>query len=119
MDGLSRRKEIRLRSGRTVMRQSNKPSTGLKALEQYVDRGTTSVAEVHKQISGVPFNAMEQIRSIAVPARRARAVHDEVIDVIYDSIRRINHAVFKAAEAIIGTGERRRPRPAPEDRSGA
>lgn len=86
-----------------------KASKQLRTIEDVVDRGTAAVAEVHKQISGIPFSAVEQIASIAAPVRRVRDIHDQVIDGIYGSVRRINRAILEVAGALVTTGGKQPP----------
>ncbi len=81
-----------------------KTSSQLKAFEDVVDRGTAAVAEVHKQISGIPFSAVEQIPTLAAPVRKVRDVHDQVIDGLYGSVRRINRAILEVAGSLVSTG---------------
>jgi hypothetical protein len=71
-------------------------------VEDVVDRGTAAVAEVHKSIARLPFDAVEQIPALAPPARKAREIHDSVIDLIYGSIRKVNHAVCEAVTTVAG-----------------
>lgn len=82
----------------------------VKNVEELVDRGTGAIADVHKQIARLPFDAAEQIPGLAEPARRVRKVHDAVVDLVYGSVRKINRAVCNAIE-VIATPARAGPPP--------
>lgn len=73
-----------------------------QSIEELVERSTVAIAGVHKSLSRLPFDAVEQVPALAPRARKVHQMHDEVIDLIYGSVRRVNHAVFGALVTIVG-----------------
>ncbi len=67
---------------------------GLRALiETAVDQGTSAVERLHRATAARPFDVLDAIPPIALPARGVRVVHDAILDTVYGSIRLVNRLV--------------------------
>ncbi len=64
-------------------------------IEGAIDRAAVAVSDVHKKIVKVPFDLAALITPIADGTHKVHDMHDRVLDVVYDSVRRVNHAVFE------------------------
>lgn len=88
-----------------------------------VDRGATTVEEIHKAIADLPLEVLEQIEGLEKPARRVREIQEQSIGAVYDLIRTINRKVGALADDLIETGReaagRKARRPAAKARGGA
>lgn len=57
-----------------------------KLAEQGVAFGTATVRSVHRGIASIPFGILEAIPVTRHPTRIVRSLHDQISDVVYDSI---------------------------------
>ncbi len=80
-------------------------------IEGAIDRAAVAVMEVHKKIARVPFDLAAQLQPIADRARKVHDTQDRMIDVMYDSIRKVNRAVF---EGLTSMAHMAAPAPVPE-----
>jgi hypothetical protein len=70
-------------------------------VQDLIDRGATSVEEVHRQIADMPFDAIERIDVVAPTAKSVRNVHDRTVGSVYDLIRKVNAEVGRIAEDLL------------------
>jgi hypothetical protein len=56
------------------------------SLEEAVAAGTTGVREVHRTISGIPFDVLDGVP----PARTVLEVHDRTADGVVDAVHLVN-----------------------------
>ena len=80
-------------------------------IQEAVDKGATTVEEVHKSIADLPLKVLEELELLKKPVKEVRRVQDRSIGAVYDLIRGINQQVGKlAAEVLSGrrapTGKR-------------
>ena len=83
-----------------------------KALAQFVEeaieKGATTVEEVHKSIADLPLKMLEESELLRGPAREVRRVQDHTIGAIYDLIRHISQQVGTLASDLLDKAAKRR-----------
>ena len=57
-----------------------------RVTEQGVELGASTVRSVHRGIASIPFGILEAIPVTRHPTRIVRGLHDQISDVVYDSI---------------------------------
>ena len=79
---------------------------GLKELVQTaIDKGATSVEEVHNKIANMPLTVLEKIAPLEKPAKEIKQFHENTVGTVYDIIRTVNHEVAEIAENMISQTE--------------
>ena len=89
-------------------------------VEEAIDRGATTVEEIHKAIADLPLKVLEEIQILKKPIREFRRVQDRSIGVVYDLIRQINERINKLASNMLRKRKapvRRRKAPATSARA--
>ena len=86
-----------------------------KALIQFiqdaVDKGATTVEEIHKSIADLPLKVLEESELLRGPAKEVRRLQDRTIGAIYDVIRDVNERVGTlGSELLADTAKRRKLR---------
>jgi len=76
-------------------------------IQDAVDKGATTVEEVHKSIADLPLKMLENVDFLKQPVKEVRRVQDRSIGAVYDLIRSINQQVGKVADDVLN----RRPAP--------
>lgn len=80
---------------------------GLKDLVQTaIDKGATSVEDVHKAIANMPLNVLEKIGPLETPAKEFKRIHENSVGAVYDIIRKVNNQVGEIAGSLIGQAEK-------------
>ncbi|MFI4979318.1 MAG: hypothetical protein ACHQIO_03120 [Nevskiales bacterium] len=62
-------------------------------IQEAVDRGATSVEQIHQHIAGLPFDALEKSGLLEDDKLKLREKQRRSIGMVYDAIRRINREV--------------------------
>lgn len=62
-------------------------------IQEAVDKGATSVEQVHQYIAGLPFEALEKTGLLQEDKLQLRARQRRTIGMVYDAIRSINRQV--------------------------
>jgi polyhydroxyalkanoate synthesis regulator phasin len=93
-------------SGGFVMTASRKRIT--KMIQEAIDRGATTVEEIHKSVADLPLRILEERESLRRPAKEVRRVQDRSIGAVYDLIRKINAQVGNLASDLVDKAARRR-----------
>jgi hypothetical protein len=62
-------------------------------IQQAVDRGATSVEQIHQYIADLPFEALERAGLLDNDKLKVRQKKTRTIGMVYDAIRRINKQV--------------------------
>lgn len=75
-------------------------------VQEAVDKGATSVEEVHQAIAAMPLEVLERIEGIEEPAKNIKEIRQKTIGGVYDIIRKINNSVADIAEEIISKVEK-------------
>lgn len=80
-------------------------TTGKKTLTRLVqdeiDKGATTVEEIHKAIADLPLKFLEENDLLKEQAKKVRRVQDHTIGAIYDLIRDINEKVGTFASELL------------------
>jgi len=62
-------------------------------VQEAVDRGATSVEQIHQFIADLPFEMLERLGALDPDGSELRAAKTRTIGVVYEAIRRINREV--------------------------
>lgn len=62
-------------------------------IQQAVDRGATSVEQIHQAIAELPFETLERIGVLKPEQQGLRDKHRRSIGMVYDAIRNINRQI--------------------------
>jgi hypothetical protein len=74
-------------------------------VQELVDKGATTVEEVHKSIAALPLEVLEGIEGIGEKAGEIKEIQQKTIGNVYDIIRDVNNRVADIAEDIISKVE--------------
>lgn len=66
-----------------------------------VDRGATTVEEIHRQIADLPLSVLEELGLFEGTVAEVRRIQDTSIGAVYDVIRRVNREVSKLAGDLL------------------
>jgi len=72
-----------------------------KLIQESIDKGATTVEEIHKSIVDLPLKILEESDLLRGPSKKARRVQDHTIGAIYDVIREINQQVGTLASELL------------------
>lgn len=75
-------------------------------VEDAVEKGATTVEELHKSIADLPLKLLEETELFRKPAREVRHVQDRTIGAIYDLVRDTNRRVAKLVSNLIARQSR-------------
>jgi hypothetical protein len=85
---------------------------GRKALAKFIhdaiDKGATTVEDIHKSIADLPLKILEESELLRGPAKEVRRVQDHTIGAVYDVIRGINEQVGPLASELLDEAAKRR-----------
>ena len=85
--------------------------TLVKLIQDSIDKGATTVEEIHKSIGDLPLKILEGSKLLQGPAKEVRHLRDHTIGAIYDLIRTINEEVGTlASERLAEVAKRRAAR---------
>ncbi len=76
-------------------------------VQEFVDKGATSVEDIHKAIAALPLEALEGIEGIGESAKGIKEIQQKTIGGVYDIIRSVNNKVAEIAEEIISKVEKK------------
>jgi len=80
----------------------------VKFVQDAIDRGATTVEEIHKSIADLPLKVLEDTDLLKKPAKEVRRVQDHTIGAIYDLIRDINEKIGASASHLLTEAGKRR-----------
>ena len=70
-------------------------------IQEAVDKGATTVEQIHKVIAGMPLDALAKRGLLrAEDADELKHANEATIGVVYDAIRRINREVGELASSV-------------------
>ena len=72
-----------------------------RLIQEAIDKGATTVEEIHKSIVNLPLKILEESDILRGPAKEAKRVQDHTIGAIYDVIREINQQVGTLASELL------------------
>ena len=87
---------------------SEKRKTLASFIQDAIDKGATTVEEIHKSIANLPLKMLEETELLRRPAKEVRRVQDQTIGAIYDVIRGINRQVGTLASELLHDAAKRR-----------
>ena len=77
-------------------------------VQEAIDKGATTVEEIHKSIVDLPLKVLEESNLLRGPAKAAKRVQDHTIGAIYDVIREVNQQVGTLASELLAEAAARR-----------
>ena len=77
-------------------------------IQDAIDKGATTVEEIHKSIADLPLKMLEESELLRGSAKEVRRVQDHTIGAIYDVIRGINQEVGTLASELLAEAATRR-----------
>ena len=72
-----------------------------RIVEKAIEDGATTVEQVHRSISSMPFDMLEKIDALQKPVAKAREIHDETVGNIYETIRLLNDRAGEIARDLL------------------
>ncbi len=78
-------------------------------VQDAIDKGATTVEEVHRSIAGMPFDQLQKISFLETPTQKARELTDQSIGAVYDSIRNLNQRAGQIARELLAKLDRSTP----------
>jgi hypothetical protein len=79
-----------------------------KFIEEAIEKGATTVEDVHRAIADLPLKMLEESELLRGPAKEVRRVQDHTIGAVYDLIRHINEQVGTLASELLDQAAKRR-----------
>ncbi|MFP4477647.1 MAG: hypothetical protein ACLFOY_18960 [Desulfatibacillaceae bacterium] len=70
-------------------------------VQDMVDKGVTSVEDIHKRIADMPFSALEDVTPISDSAKSVHEAHDKTVGGVYETIRMVNRKVGEFAQEFL------------------
>lgn len=77
-------------------------------VQDAVDKGATTVEEIHKSIADLPLKILEESELLKGPAKEVQRLQDHTIGAVYDLIRGINEQVGTLASDLLAEAAKRR-----------
>jgi hypothetical protein len=78
-------------------------------VQDAIDKGATTVEEVHRSIASLPFDQLEKIAFLEEGSQKARAYAEQSIGAVYDAIRNLNQRAGKIARQLLDKLDRSMP----------
>jgi hypothetical protein len=85
--------------------------TMIRFVQDAIDKGATTVEEVHKAIADLPLEILERNDLLKEPAKEVKRLQDHTLGAIYDVIREINGQVGTYASELLAEAAKRRAEP--------
>ena len=82
--------------------------TFIRFIQDAIDRGATTVEEVHKSIADLPLRILEESELLKESAKEVKRVQDHTIGAIYRTIRQVNEQVGTYASELLAEAAKRR-----------
>jgi uncharacterized membrane-anchored protein YhcB (DUF1043 family) len=79
-----------------------------RLVQDEIDKGATTVEEIHKAIADLPLKVLEESDLLKGPAKEVRRVQDHTIGAIYDLIRDINQKIGTFASELLAEAAKSR-----------
>lgn len=77
------------------------PNRVQSMVEEAIDNGASTVAEIHQAVAAAPLEALRGIGPLAGPAEAAQDLTSRSIGTVYDTIRQVNEQVGILAERLL------------------
>ncbi len=85
-------------------------------VQDQIDRGATSVEEIHLQIAALPLDVLERLDVFEKTVKDVRKIQTTSIGAVYDVIRNVNHEVNRLANGLLDRRAREKARAKPAAR---
>jgi hypothetical protein len=82
--------------------------TLVRFIHDAIDKGATTVEEVHKSIADLPLRILEESDILKEPAKEVKRVQDHTLGAIYRAILQINEQVGTYASELLEEAAKRR-----------
>jgi hypothetical protein len=69
-------------------------------IQEAVDKGATSVEQIHRTIADLPLSTLEQRGLLGDQGKSARTLVDASIGAVYETIRAVNREVAELASGL-------------------
>ena len=69
-------------------------------IQEAIDKGATSVEQIHRTIADLPLAALEQRGLLGEEGKSARTLVDSSIGAVYETIRAVNREVGELASGM-------------------
>jgi hypothetical protein len=79
-----------------------------KLVQEAIDKGATTVEEIHTSIADLSLEVLEESDVLKGPVKEVRRMQDHSIGAIYDLIRDINRRVGSLASELLAESTHRR-----------
>jgi hypothetical protein len=70
-------------------------------IQDVIDKGATSVEQIHKAIAAMPLEVLEKIEPLGPTAQTTRKIQENTIGSVYEVIRKVNKEVGALAEDLL------------------
>ncbi len=70
-------------------------------VRELIDKGASSVEDIHKNIADMPFDTLEKVLPLESTTKSVRKVHDNTVGGVYDIIRKVNSEVSRLAGEML------------------
>jgi len=70
-------------------------------VQEMIDKGATTVEQIHRSIADMPFQALEKIEPLEETVKSTKKIHDETVGNVYNIIRKVNEEVGKQADELL------------------
>jgi histone H3/H4 len=87
---------------------SSERKTLVQFIQDAIDKGATTVEEVHKAIADLPLKILEESELLKEPAKEVKRVQDRTLGAIYSAVREINEQVGRYASELLDEAAKRR-----------
>ncbi len=81
------------------------PRALTELIEDAVDKGASTVEEIHKRIAETPLSVLERIGLAERTTRDVQGIQNESIGAVYELIRDVNHSVGRLARELLAERE--------------
>ena len=75
-------------------------------LKDAVENASVAVERIQKETARKPFGILEQIPSLAAPARAVHAIYDVSVSTTHGAIRLVTRVLGKTVDVVLETVER-------------
>lgn len=72
-------------------------------IEDVVDKGATTVEDIHKRIAEMPLDLLAQLGVFERTAGNVKEIQEASIGAVYELIRDVNHRVAQLAREVLET----------------
>ena len=88
--------------------RTGKWKTRVRFITDAIEKGATTVEDVHKSIAQLPVRILEESDLLRSPAKEVRRIQDHTIGAIYDLLWSIDEQVELLAEELLNHAAKRR-----------